>query len=212
MAQRRPRKAVNRPPHLLILSEDSEGVAKYLRQRFPRKAADQVIVTVKGMGCQPASLYRCAKSALRCGDAELVFLVFDRDRAPKFDETVRRVAASERIFAFVSIPCFEYFFLLHFIPTTAPFNSFDELSVPLRAHGPFANYSKKQHGVPIVALSQLEEQALINARLTRNHRSQTGADNPYTDVDILFRLVELAKRQGIQRVLDEPRHDFFNFV
>lgn len=210
MAQRREQKLRPRLPHILILPEDSAGVKIYLRQSFSQSYGDQVTIYVDGNGYQPETLYQQARKALNNGEADMVFLVFDKDRAPKFDETIRRCLEEERIFAFATIPCFEYFFLLHFGPTTAPYSCYAELEGPLRANEPFKNYTKKKNAVPIAALLELQPAAFRNAELTRRSRIETNSLNPYTDLDLLFKYVEIAKRDGIDAILALSHSDFLS--
>lgn len=56
------------------------------------------------------------------GDWDIVFCVFDRDRHGRFDQAVRRLEDSPAaVRPGYSVPCFEYWLLLHFIYTNKSF-------------------------------------------------------------------------------------------
>ena len=88
-------------------------------------------------------------------DYDVVFCVFDRDGHTTFEQAVqrirnkqlvrrqdRRMAGRARFEAIHSIPCFEYWVLLHFEYTTTHMARFADVDPRLRTHAAMSNYAK----------------------------------------------------------------------
>ncbi len=115
---------------------------------------------------------------------DFVYCVFDRDSHPQFDEATD-VAQAHGLKLARSWPCFEFWLLLHFEFTRAPYGPKGRVSPcdvcvrDLREHLP--NYSK---GDPLTfdSLCDRLEQAIANGRKARADAKATGEDNPSTEV------------------------------
>lgn len=137
------------------------------------------------------------------GDSfDKVFCVFDRDKHSTFDAAVQKIkglkeAEDPKPFeAITSIPCFEYWLLLHFEFTDQPFHAVgrrsvcDSLISVLKTKPDFKKYGKGQHGVYKLLKDQTAT-AITGAKRARKNLEKTGQANPSTQVDILVEALQL---------------------
>jgi hypothetical protein len=133
----------------------------------------------------------------RSGDNfDCVFLVFDRDQHGSYADTVQRardLAAQGKPFvAITTVPCFEYWLLLHFGFTDQPFNSAgkksscDSLITVLKTKPGFERYGKGDAGIYALLKSKIDTAVSGGAKSLANVE-RTGQENPST------RLHELVK-------------------
>jgi len=80
-----------------------------------------------------------------------------------------------------SIPCFEYWLLLHFTRTTKSFSNAAAVRKELKSEKYWPKYSKAHKGTFLTRLSQLET-AIKNAEYALNEISNTNNPNPSTRV------------------------------
>ncbi len=203
---RKKRQAKQPKPLLVVLCEDSEGTARYLKDNFRKRNNSKVAIQVIGCGADPKRLLRDARRALHgtlrsVSQADYVCLVFDRDSHTHFADTIDRCQSLPNIETFVSIPCFEYFFLLHYEFTRQGFNSFNDIRPILRSKSGFKNYDKKQNCIPLLELKDLQATALRNAVHVRNECRRDGATGPLTEIDLLFEAIAIAQNEGMQRLM-----------
>ena len=114
-----------------------------------------------------------------------VWVVIDRDGYTKHPESFDRARATGINIAFSS-PCFEYWILLHFEYTTAPFANCDEVISRLRQHIP--GYEKAREHYDILKgrmETAIERGAKITAYQKKLEDNKLWTFNPYTDVGIL---------------------------
>lgn len=139
------------------------------------------------------------------GDSfDQVFFVFDRDKHSTYDAAVRRInalAAIDRPFkAVISVPCFEYWLLLHFGYTDQPFveagqkSACDKLISRLRTNPGFKHYGKGMQGVYAI-IKDRTSVAMTAARRRIEDAMKTGEENPSTHlhelVDEIRKLSEI---------------------
>ena len=124
-----------------------------------------------------------------------VWCVFDSEQVkdkPLFYQAVNKAQANGLKLA-VSIPCFEYWYLLHFKSTTQPFANASEVIQALKRF--ITNYDKNTN--VFNQLSDYTDQAIVRAkRLRQKHPDQDNEyPNPSTRVD---ELVEMLKKMSIE--------------
>lgn len=129
----------------------------------------------------------------REGDAfDRVYCVFDRDAHERFSDAIERLKHLQTvgipIQGVVSVPCFEFWLLLHFGYTDKPYASKGKKSVgsavvsDLKIKPGFAMYDKGMKGVFELLVPKLE-QALKNAkRLAVTPADDAEHPNPSTQV------------------------------
>ena len=134
------------------------------------------------------------------GDAfDTVYCVFDRDKHPTFDATVRRIrdlsAGQKPFVAITSNPCFEVWLLLHFRYSDKPFHAAGQRSIgdqvvdELKTKPGFEQYGKGQTGV-YAKLKPALDQALSHAQQLRVNQEQADSINPSTELDILVKAIQ----------------------
>jgi len=167
----------------------------------------EVAIKVIGCGADPSKLLKDARRALAgtlepVSQADYLCLIFDRDTHAHFTDTVRRCKTLSKIETFVSIPCFEYFFLLHFENTRQSFPLYKDIRPVLRSKSGFENYNKKQNCVPLLELADRQSTALSNSVSVRSACRRDGATGPLTEIDLLFDAIDIAKNEGIERLIN----------
>lgn len=126
----------------------------------------------------------------RQGDSfDAVYFVFDRDKHPTYAAALQALndckAAGKPFHAVTSIPCFEYWLLLHFGFTDQPFDAAgkksaaDRLIAELRTKPGFKNYGKGQKGIYALLKDKLPTAMQGAARGLKN-TARTGEENPTT--------------------------------
>ena len=138
-------------------------------------------------GSAPINVVDCAlQKAKEPGRYDHIYCVFDRDDHDTFDlarAKLKQHAKRARLHEAVSIPCFEYWLLLHFEFTDAPFADCDAVVRRLGLHLP--GYTKADVRLMRPLLDRLE-QAMQCAQRLESQRTTIG-DNPYTSVYHLVR-------------------------
>jgi hypothetical protein len=166
-------------------------------------------------GSAPISVVAFAERRARAeGDQDdagydAVFCVFDRDTHETYEAAKSKVLALRKAGVFpkisetaiVSIPSFEYWFLLHFVYVRAPFNSAGSKSAgarvvdALREFPLFSSYEKSLSRELIEELLPRTDTAIVNAERARSDAEQTGEENPSTRVDCIIVYLRSLVRQ-----------------
>ncbi len=154
------RRQGKRPPYdrILIVTEGSKTEPNYLNEiRIERRVSSAHIKVVPAGGTQPLKVVEDAERLFRQSkDFEQVYAVFDRDSHPvdsyrnalaKAEALNQKLRNSEgkkvRFKAIPSVPCFEFWLLLHFEDEQA-YHERDVIFRKLRRHWP--NYQKGEKG------------------------------------------------------------------
>lgn len=121
-----------------------------------------------------------------------VFCVFDRDQHESFEEALNKIKSMKPTGVFNAIyttPCFEFWLLLHFTYTSAPFVSDGRLSsgaLALRELQNFLpNYDKGSANIFSSLFNQLGT-AHGYAQQLELESSRTNSKNPYTNIHTLL--------------------------
>ena len=117
---------------VLIVCEGEKTEPFYFKElRIHYDLASANIEVFGAKGTDPASIFGFARRRFAAekkkGDSyDRVYCVFDKDKHQNFLTTVEsiRIANPEGVyFAITSVPCFEFWLLLHFCYTTSPYHS-----------------------------------------------------------------------------------------
>jgi hypothetical protein len=138
------------------------------------------------------------------GDSfDAVYFVFDRDKHATYAAAVQELnacnAAGKPFHAVTSIPCFEYWLLLHFGFTDQPFDAAgkksaaDRLIAELRTKPGFKSYGKGQKGIYALLKDKLPTAMQSAARGLKN-AEETGEENPTTRVHELVEALQALVR------------------
>ncbi|MBB5022534.1 RloB family protein [Desulfurispira natronophila] len=184
------RNSPKQPPatKILIVSEGSNTEPQYFKDAKKVYRLHAVVVDDRA-GSAPVSVYRRAKDlseyAKNKGDAyDTVFCVIDKDEHAGYQDALERMRMSG-FKAITSVPCFEYWLLLHFTFTTKPIartqkkSPGDVAEKQLKEKMP--HYRKGMSGV----FSELEDRlptAINNAQRAHDAAKSGRTDNPSTRV------------------------------
>lgn len=109
--------------------------------------------------------------------------------------------AGDSIHLVLDSPSIEYWFLLHFIPTTRDFPSAADVIAKLKQY--WHEYSKQSKTLDWNALLRKTEAAMKNAASVRKTRRESRADRPLADMDVLAAKLKSMGKGSIPRAKDE---------
>lgn len=217
MARPRSREALKRreprrEPYdrVLIVCEGSKTEPSYLHELIAHHQLSSANVQITGEGgSAPNSVVEYAIELFgKDPDYNSVFCLFDRDGHSSYDAAVQRVRDSTlvrrqgrkklgvaRFEAITSVPCFEYWILLHFQYSTAHMPRFADVEPRLRAVPELADYSKGAQGLYAKTHGHLQV-ALANADRANRAALDAATNNPTTKMPELIRyLLQLAENK-----------------
>ncbi|VAW74101.1 hypothetical protein MNBD_GAMMA13-305 [hydrothermal vent metagenome] len=204
MASNLERRKSRRAPYdrVLVVCEGSKTEPNYLQELIDCLKLSSANVEIDGSsGSSPVSVVQHAKSRYaeerRKNDAfDRVFCVFDKDThagyAQALDEISRSVPG--RVFSSInSVPCFEYWLLLHFVFSTRSYTGAGAKSACARLieelHRYIPGYSKGASGL-FKDLMDRTDQAMASSKRALQEAQSNGTDNPST---LMHELVEYLK-------------------
>ena len=188
------RRRFSRNPYdrVLVVCEGSKTEPNYLRELLDFLKLSNANVEVDGRsGSSPVSVVRHAKRRYlkekNKGDAyDRVFCVFDKDSHASYAKAISEsviVRPDSAFQAVPSIPCFEYWLLLHFEFSTRPYSASGGTSAcahvigDLRRYIP--DYAKGDEGV-FKKLMNETDRAIENSKRALGQAATSGTDNPTT--------------------------------
>lgn len=190
---------------ILIVCEGEKTEPNYFNELKDHYQLNTANVVVDGRcGSDPWSIYqyakKCISQAKKDNDPyDKIYCVFDKDRHTTYQKTLDAIAAvkpKHYFTAAVSVPCFEYWLLLHFVSTTQPFAEAGSKSAGDRAIDELKNYmpgyQKAQHGV-FAQLAPKLDFAKANAQRALIEAKDNHTDNPTTLVHELVDYLQKLK-------------------
>ena len=200
------RRGPRREPYdrVLIVCEGSKTEPNYCREMVIQHRLSTANIEITGDGgSAPSSVVEHALALFkRCPDYDRVFCVFDRDEHTTFQQAVDRVdgtrllrrgdkgaSGNAHFNAITSVPCFEYWILLHYEYTTAHLKSFADVAPRLKAIAALSSYSKGDQGL-FRRTRHLLQTALQHADRANSEAERAGTDNPTTQVPELIRFLQ----------------------
>ena len=204
----RQRKERARSQRFLIVCEGTKTEPYYLKEMVDSLGIrPQAVRIAPNDGASPDRIVTHAiklyeDDAIGGDSFDKVFCVFDRDEHSTFGAAVQSIkdlnnTENPKPFeAITSIPCFEYWLLLHFGFTDQPFEAVGKKSVcervikVLRTKPGFQKYGKGQQGV-YGLLKDGMPTAIEGAKRGRESAIKTGQDGPLTQVDLLVGVLQV---------------------
>lgn len=185
-------------PHefVLIVCEGSKTEPKYfsaLRNELKLSHAN-IRICGKECGSSPISVVDYAiEEFKKTGDYKRVYCVFDKDRHETYEAALdkafhTKLRAGVKLFAITSVPCFEFWLLLHFEDTARPYgaignnSSCDQVTRDLKKHIP--DYAKGDNKTFKLTYPKVE-QAIKRSELLEQRQEKALTDNPSTKVHTL---------------------------
>lgn len=193
--------------HVLIVIEGSKTELYYFQLLIDQlKLSTANIEVDPNSGSAPQSVVQHAKQqyqkSLRSGNSfDRVYCVFDKDQHPRYQDAVSAVQTAKPANVFYvtpSVPCFEYWLLLHFEYTTKPYaqsgsrTPADCAKDDLKRHLP--DYDKGDLSTFQEVLTFIKT-AIDHAKRANHAAKQNGTDNPSTEVNLLVEYLQNLKRR-----------------
>ncbi|WP_197434634.1 RloB family protein [Agrobacterium vitis] len=209
------RREVGRKPlkRILIVGEgDTEE--RYFKAFVADLKLDGVEVDVRSdAGFAPRSIVKFAEKKARDagppenGGYSQIFCVFDRDSHESYQAAISKTrdlnkssSFPSKIESITSIPCIEFWFVLHHKYCRIPFAATGDKSVGdavkayLRKINGFEDYIEAISQDHLKTLISLTDTAFANAKLAEQDAKETGEFNPTTNVGLVVEYLREAKR------------------
>lgn len=206
------RRAATRTPkrRVLIVTEGELTEVEYFEALKSGLKLTNVDLDICGKECD-SSPTAVVRYALQRADAEGahdkggyndIYCVFDRDTHEDFERALSQIHAANRpgsrfkgetATAIPSYPCFEFWLLLHFTYTRAPFTSENgktaaqAVQAALREHDPFKKFEKSLTAEMLETLERNTQNAIDRADKADQDTIETGEANPSTKVHLLVK-------------------------
>lgn len=195
---------------VLIVCEGGKTEPNYLREMRSDMGLTNADVEVCGEECgtDPKSVLQYALDLFEEDKSfDKIYCVFDKEGTPERHKNYaeacyriqrKRMPPGKSLVAIGSVPCFEYWVLLHYKSSTAAYEPKGKKSSGDCAVSDvkkcIPNYAKGMKSLYSV-LKEKTEFAIKNAKAALNQISATGTDNPSTSLHILVQhLQDLAKQ------------------
>jgi RloB-like protein len=186
---------------VLIVCEGSKTEPNYFRELVDHLRLNTANIEIDGdSDPSPKSVVAHAKRRYQQEeDFDRVFCVFDKDEHSTYQQAVRDLAAEEvaDVFtAITSVPCFEYWLLLHFIFTTKPYARSESYSPgqhvlrDLKLHLPEYNKGSQHVYFQLMPRTDL---AIRQSERAGQQAAQNQTDNPTTQVHRLVTYLRALK-------------------
>lgn len=198
------RRAASREAYekVLIVCEGEKTEPLYFQGLRNHYSLNTANVEVCGeSGSDPNSVLQFAKQRYReekdAGDPfDRVYCVFDKDTHANYDQALSAIASAaprDTFFAINSVPCFEYWLLLHYDYSTRPYTALpgnsagNQVLSELKRYLP--DYEKGADNIFAILVDQLEF-AKNNAARALSAAEASGTDNPTTRVHELVSFLQ----------------------
>lgn len=189
---------------ILIVCEGAKTEPNYFTELKKAFRLSNANVRIGGHGSDPLSVVDFAIKTFRQEqEFDRVYCVFDRDRHTTYPEALdkvrrTRLGKGSKIFAIPSVPCFEFWLLLHFTYTTRPFDAPAGDSICSRVIEELKNYlpayQKGEQDIFNKIQDKLDD-AITNARRVEQYHQTSGTDNPSTMVHSMVEYLRNLKKQ-----------------
>lgn len=201
----RRRRAMKEPYDvILIVCEGEKTEPNYFTELKKAFRLSNANVRICGRGSDPLSVVNFAIETFRREpEFDRVYCVFDRDRHTRYDEALdkvrwTRLGKGSKIFAIPSIPCFEFWLLLHFIYTTQPFDAPTGNSICSRVIKELQKYLPAYQKGDRDIFDNIQDKldnAITNARKVEQFHQTSWTDNPSTLVHSLVEYLRDLKKE-----------------
>lgn len=183
---------------VLIVCEGEKTESYYLRALCDSLRLSTASIQIVGLGADPLSIVNSAVEKFNTTrDYDRVYCIFDKDQHANYQKAIDKVENLRNqaknimpIYSITSIPCFEYWILLHFVDTARPYNSTGKktsgelLFNAVKLH--IKDYHKGHKKIFEISKPYLQD-AIVRAKKNYKQQKKVGTDNPSTN---MFELIE----------------------
>ncbi len=189
---------------ILIVCEGAKTEPNYFTELKKAFRLSNANVRICGRGSDPFSVVDFAiKTFRREPEFDRVYCVFDSDRHTTYsaalDKVKRtRLGKGSKIFAIASVPCFEFWLLLHFTYTTKPFDAPFGASICSKVIEELKKYLPAyQKGAQDIfkKIQDKLDNAITNARRVEQFHQTSCTDNPSTCMHSLVEYLRDLKKE-----------------
>lgn len=199
------RKQGKRSPYdiVVIVCEGRETEPNYLKGLCEELKLNSANIEVLGIGADPLTIVnfaldKCRKLAEREGNDDpkghRVYCVFDKDQHSNYQDAIDKINSHQKygipIFAITSVPCFEYWLLLHFVDSAKPYElkgkktAGKQLKSELKLF--IENFNEADRNIFKKTKSNIQT-AIVRAKRINKTQKKNCTDNPSTN---FYELVE----------------------
>ena len=171
---------------ILVVCEDSKTTPKYLEE-FCKDKKIRTLVDIKIRGAnepQPSAVLKYIEMLIdkeKLNPYDKIYCVFDKDQHKCYDKTLKDIKNhTVKIDAINSVPCFEFWVLLHFEKTDRHFANHDEIAKELKNKKHLKDYSKEAYKDKLYEILKDKTQTAINNAKTIK------TENPSTKIHLLI--------------------------
>ncbi|MDD9816124.1 MAG: RloB family protein [Gammaproteobacteria bacterium] len=188
------RKAMFSPyDRILIVCEGTKTEQHYFRGLANFCKLNRNNITIVGEGASPTNIVKVAEENYKASQRDgihfnRIYCVFDKNSHTDYERALAQLANKEHFEAIVSVPCFEYWLLLHYCDSTKPYekkgnkSACDQVISELKKHIP--RYNKGDRNTFGIVRGNLPA-AQANAKKSLKAAKGAGTDNPSTNVHLL---------------------------
>lgn len=191
---------------ILIVTEGQKTEPQYFKFLISKYNINKNVKILKrSSASDPSSVLSAAKEAQEQENNEndigydIIYCVFDRDQHTNFEQVKNVIEETDNFKAIISIPCIEYWFLLHFDKSSKSFlktgkkSPCDNCISELKKH--VGDYKKNNTEI-FDKLKDKTETAIKNAELIITDAESHGNYNPSTQVHILVKKLQGLKKKN----------------
>lgn len=190
------RKKPQKSPYdkVLIVCEGEKTEPNYFKELVNHYKINTTNVEIDGScGSSPISVVNRAieldQETAKGNSYDKVYCVFDRDNHETYTKALECLSRKRKFFHATSIPCFEYWLILHFKFTTKPYSSTGKTSSGDKAFHDLKeyipDYEKGSQGIFSKLINKLDS-AIKNAKQAKQQAEENKTDNPSTLVHELI--------------------------
>ncbi|KJZ03243.1 RloB family protein [Pseudoalteromonas piscicida] len=183
---------------ILIVTEGEKTEPLYFQELINDHRLNSANIVVDGSSnSSPSSVLKHAKKLeKKARDKGLpydkVYCVFDKDSHACYEQTIKKIESMRGFYSIKSVPCFEYWFILHYMYSTASIVKTGNQSCGDNAVNTLKKfipeYKKASCGIYNLLKPQLKF-AIENARRSLAESARNQNDNPSTNVHELVDLL-----------------------
>ncbi len=189
---------------ILIVCEGEKTEPNYFSELKKAFRLSNANVRICGRGADSLSVVNFAIETFRREpEFDRLYCVFDRDRHTTYDAALDRVRRTRlgkgsKVFAISSVPCFEFWLLLHFIYTTRPFDAPPGDSICSRVIEELKKYIPTYQKGDQDIFNKIQDSldnAIANASRVQQFHQTSGTDNPSTLVHSMVEYLRDLKKE-----------------
>ncbi len=193
---------------VLIVCEDKVSAPNYFKKLIEHYEINTAYVKVDGScGSSPKCVFDYAvqlykEEKIKGNPYDRVYCVIDKDTHSTYGETIAKIENKQQFYLANSVPCFEYWLLLHFNYSTKPYAKRGKSSIAnevlkdLKHYMP--DYEKGAKNIFETTMENLDF-AISNAKRSSQQARENNTDNPSTCIHELVVYLRDIQKQPKRR-------------